>query len=128
MNTLPPAATLRSAPASRTVAAESVEGRGSTKRNALQQATDRTQRRNSVSFALCGVREAARWDKRMRFTALLHHITPALLLASFLDLKRQAAPGLDGVTRQDYYFLGLASEVELLAHLEKLKPQAASQL
>lgn len=26
-----------------------------------------------------------------------------------------------------YYFRGLASEAELLAHLEKLKPQAASQ-
>ena len=88
--------------ASPTVAAESVEGRGSTKGNALQQATVRTQRRNSVSFGLCGVREAARRNKRMRFTALLHHITPELLLSSFLDLKRQAAPGIDGVTWQDY--------------------------
>lgn len=38
----------------------------------------------------------------MRFTALLHHITPELLRASFFDLKRQAAPGIDGVTWQDY--------------------------
>jgi hypothetical protein len=41
------------------VAAESVEVRGSTKGNVVQQATDRTQRRNSVSFGLGGVREAA---------------------------------------------------------------------
>jgi RNA-directed DNA polymerase len=88
--------------ASPTVAAESVEGRGSTKGNALQQATVRTQRRNFVSFGLCGVREAARRDKRMRFTALLHHLTPELLLSSFLDLKRQAAPGIDGLMWQDY--------------------------
>jgi len=88
--------------ASPTVAAESVEGRGPTEGNAAQQATDRTQSRNSVSLGLCGVRLAARRDKRMRFTALLHHITPDLLLSSFQDLKRQAAPGIDGVTWQDY--------------------------
>jgi RNA-directed DNA polymerase len=82
--------------ASPTVAAESVEGRGSTEGNVSQQATDRTQRRKPVSFGLWGVRQAACRDKRMRFTALLHHLTPELLLSSFLDLKRQAAPGIDG--------------------------------
>jgi group II intron reverse transcriptase/maturase len=38
----------------------------------------------------------------MRFTALLHHITPELLRVSFYDLKRKAAPGVDGVTWQEY--------------------------
>jgi group II intron reverse transcriptase/maturase len=38
----------------------------------------------------------------MRFTALLHHVTPELLQASYFDLKRQAAPGVDGVTWQEY--------------------------
>jgi hypothetical protein len=42
------------------------------------------------------VREAARKDKRARFTALLHHVTVDLLRESFLALKRQAAPGVDG--------------------------------
>ena len=84
------------------MAAESVEGRGPTEGNASQQATDRTQSRKPVSLGLCGVRLAARRDKRMRFTALLHHITPELLKACFLDLKRQATPGIDGVTWQDY--------------------------
>jgi RNA-directed DNA polymerase len=94
--------TKRTNNASPTVAAESGEGRGATKGNASQTATDRTQRRVPVSFGLCGVRQAARRDKRMRFTALLHHVTPELLQASFFDLKRQAAPGIDGVTWQDY--------------------------
>lgn len=38
----------------------------------------------------------------MPHAGLLHHITPELLLSSFLDLKRQATPGIDGVTWQDY--------------------------
>jgi hypothetical protein len=46
--------------ASPTVAAESVEGRGATKGNATQTAADRTQRRETVSFGLWGVRQAAR--------------------------------------------------------------------
>ena len=38
----------------------------------------------------------------MKFTALLHHITPSLLVESFYDLKRNAAAGVDGVTWRDY--------------------------
>jgi len=38
----------------------------------------------------------------MRFTALLHHVTPELLRASYFELKRSAAPGVDGMTWQDY--------------------------
>jgi retron-type reverse transcriptase len=63
---------------------------------------NRTQSRKIMSFGLHGVRKAARRDKRMRFTALLHHITPELLQSSFLDLNRQAAPGIDDVTWRDY--------------------------
>jgi RNA-directed DNA polymerase len=36
------------------------------------------------------------------FTALLHHVTIDALRDAFLALKRRAAPGADGVTRQDY--------------------------
>jgi RNA-directed DNA polymerase len=88
--------------ASPTVAAESVEGRGATKGNATQTTAGRTQGRKPASRGLWGVREAARRDKTMRFTALLHHITPELLRASYFDLKRHAAPGVDGVTWQHY--------------------------
>jgi hypothetical protein len=57
--------------ASPTVAAESVEGRGSTKGNVSQTTTDRTQRRSPVSRGLGGVREAVspsltRGKSRMR--------------------------------------------------------------
>jgi RNA-directed DNA polymerase len=51
---------------------------------------------------LLGVREAASRDKRVRFTALLHHVTTKLLMGSFYALKRDAAPGVDGVTWQEY--------------------------
>jgi retron-type reverse transcriptase len=55
-----------------------------------------------VSQGLRGVREAAKERKQERFTALLHHLTVGLLRDSFLALKRQAAPGVDGVTWQEY--------------------------
>ena len=38
----------------------------------------------------------------MRFTALLHHVTVDLLRDSFYALKREAAPGVDGMTWQEY--------------------------
>jgi group II intron reverse transcriptase/maturase len=48
------------------------------------------------------VREAARQDKRARFTTLLHHVTVDLLRDSFYALKRLAAPGVDGMTWPEY--------------------------
>ena len=55
-----------------------------------------------VSSGLGRVREVARRDKDARFTALLHHVTPGLLPRSFDGLKKDAAPGADGVTWRDY--------------------------
>jgi len=55
-----------------------------------------------VSQGLAGVRKAARENKEMKFTALLHHLTIDLLRESFYSLKRKAAPGVDGVTWQEY--------------------------
>ncbi len=49
--------------------------------------TDPTQSRAAVSQGLHGVREAARRDKGLRFTALLHHVHEKLLLDSFYRLK-----------------------------------------
>jgi RNA-directed DNA polymerase len=48
------------------------------------------------------VRKAARKDKRTRFTALLHPVTVGLLWDSYFALKRDAAPGVDGLTRKEY--------------------------
>ena len=38
----------------------------------------------------------------VRFTALMHHVTPHLLIDSFMQLKRTAAAGVDGVTWCEY--------------------------
>lgn len=83
-------------------AAERVEPRAGTKGNAEQPRTQRTQRRASVSPGLDRVRSAAKQRKKEKFTALLHHVTIDRLRAAFLALKRHAAPGVDGVTWQDY--------------------------
>lgn len=82
--------------------AESVERRVGAEGNTNQQSTDRTQCRARVSQALERVRKVARTKKKERFTALLHHVSIDLLRLSFYALKRQAAPGVDGVTWQDY--------------------------
>src|SRR3954466_2745128 len=82
--------------------AEAMERRTEAKENAVQQRTRRAQNRESVSQMLERVREAAKLRKKERFTALFHHITVDLLRLSFFALKRDAAPGADGVTWQDY--------------------------
>ena len=82
--------------------AELVEPRARAKGNANQQSTHRAQDRERVSQALERVRQAARQRKKERFTALLHHVDVDLLRLAFIALKRDAAPGVDGVTWQDY--------------------------
>jgi len=82
--------------------AEGVEGRPLTKENTHQSSTPPTQCGERVSQGLAGVRRAARARKGEKFTALLHHLTTGLLRDSFYALKRQAAPGVDGVTWQEY--------------------------
>src|SRR5262250_676728 len=82
--------------------AEAEEGRARAKENIAQSNTSPTQRGERVSQGLRGVRQAARERKQERFTALLHHVTVGLLRDSFQALKRQAAPGVDGVTWKEY--------------------------
>jgi retron-type reverse transcriptase len=55
-----------------------------------------------VTQALDRVRQAARQRKKDRFTTLLHHVNTASLREAFYALKRRAAPGVDGLTWQDY--------------------------
>lgn len=83
-------------------AAELVEGRESTKGNTQPMAALRTPSRKRASTGLPGVRAAARKDKKMRFTALLHHITIDLLTDSFENLNPKARPGVDYMTWQQY--------------------------
>ena len=83
-------------------AAEPVEGRGSTKGNAEQTLLAPDAVPGKRGIGLWGVRIAANRDKKMRFTALMHHITPEMLEDSYFELKRSAAPGIDGVTWHVY--------------------------
>jgi RNA-directed DNA polymerase len=85
-----------------TAAAEPVERRAGTKGNANQQSTHRAQSRGSVSQALERIRKVARERKKEKFTALLHHINIELLEQAFLELKEDAAPGIDGLTWRTY--------------------------
>jgi RNA-directed DNA polymerase len=82
--------------------AEPVEPRAGTKGNANQQHTGRTQSRETVSQVLARIRQTAREKKKERFTALFHHINVELLRDAFFAIRREAAPGVDGVTWQDY--------------------------
>jgi RNA-directed DNA polymerase len=105
----------REKPANKAVptAAELVERRAGTKGNAGQQSTLRAQDRAGVSQALDRIRQAARHNKKERFTTLLHHINPETLRLAFNALKKDAAPGVDGVTWSDY-------DVDLERKLEAL--------
>ena len=93
--------------------AELVEPRLGTKGNAGQQSTHRSQSRARVTQALDRVRHAARQRKKEQFTALLHHVNVDALRTAFYALKRKAAPGVDGMTWQDY-------EADLELRLEDL--------
>jgi group II intron reverse transcriptase/maturase len=79
-----------------------VEGRTLTKENVGQPNPDWTPSQGSGPSGLDRVREAAKKDGKLRFTALLLHITIELLRDSYSNLKKKAAPGVDGVTWEEY--------------------------
>jgi RNA-directed DNA polymerase len=93
--------------------AEPAEPRAGTKGNAAQGGTLRTLNREGASHGLDRVRKAAREKKKEKFTALLHHITVDSLEEAFRELRKDAAPGVDGVTWEDY-------ETDLGRKLEEL--------
>jgi RNA-directed DNA polymerase len=76
----PPQGPARSTPA------EAVEGRRLAKSNPHQRTMLRTQRRVRMSPQLERIRQAASRDRKMRFTALFHHV-------SRLDTLREAFLG-----------------------------------
>jgi len=82
--------------------AEVVEGRTRTKENTGQSYTPPAQDGRGVSQGLAGVRKVARERKQERFTTLRHHLTTALLRQSYYALRRNAAPGVDGVRWREY--------------------------
>jgi group II intron reverse transcriptase/maturase len=80
-----------------------MEGRGLAKGNLPQQNAFRTPSREEALSALERVRQAARKDKKLRFTALLHHIYNLdTLRMAYFSLKKEAAPGVDGETWRHY--------------------------
>ena len=83
--------------------AEGMEGRGLAKGNLRQQNAPRTPSRPGARSALERVRQAARRERKTRFTALLHHVYDLeTLRTAYLGLKREAAPGVDGETWRHY--------------------------
>ena len=84
-------------------AAEPVEGRGLAKGNLREHDASRTQRRSNAPSALERIREVARREKTVRFTALLHHIYDVeRLRAAYRALEPKAAAGVDGVSWGQY--------------------------
>src|SRR3989442_2863595 len=79
--------------------AEEMKGSGLAKGNLPQQNASR----KYAASALERVRQAAGKDKKLRFTALLHHIfTLETLRMAYYRLKKEAAPGVDGETWRHY--------------------------
>jgi len=82
--------------------AEDAEERPLTKENMERPNPCRTQSRESGPSGLEHVRRVAKGNEKTQFTALLHHVTIDQLRGSYYKLKKRAAPGVDGMTWQDY--------------------------
>jgi group II intron reverse transcriptase/maturase len=98
---------------------ERVEGRGLAKENLREGSVCRTQSRESTTSTIERVRQAARKDRRQKFTALFHHVYDVgQLREAYLGLERRAAAGVDGETWQQY---GQHLEENLQGLSERLK-------
>jgi len=82
--------------------AEAVEGRGLPEGNTAGEPRPGRSAGQGVSSDLDRVRLAARRDKDVRFTALLHHVSVDRLREAYRAISPDAAPGVDGVTWRDY--------------------------
>lgn len=67
------------------------------------------------------ITEKAKCDKRLKFTALIHHINEDNLVACYHELKRDKASGIDGVTVEAY---GKDLERNVYNLVERLKTKA----
>jgi RNA-directed DNA polymerase len=90
--------------------AEVVEGRRPAKGNAASETRPGRGAGLGVSSDLDRVRQVARRDKQVRFTALLHHVSVDRLREAYRALRPDAAAGVDGVTWREY---GLDLEANL---------------
>lgn len=92
----------KSANKGKAIPAELMEESTLAERNLEQEAAHRTQNRECASIRLDRVRQRAETDRTIRFNNLFSLLRADLLRASFYELKRNAAPGLDGVRWQEY--------------------------
>src|SRR5450755_379800 len=82
--------------------AEVVEGRGLPEGNTAGETRPGRSAGLGVSSDLDRVRQVARKDRDVRFTALLHHVSVDRLREAYRAISPNAAPGVDGVTWRDY--------------------------
>ncbi len=82
--------------------AEAVEERGWAKGNTDDPTRPGRRAGLGGKAGLDRVREVARKDKEVRFTALLHHVDVPRLWAAYAAINPQASPGVDKVTWEDY--------------------------
>jgi RNA-directed DNA polymerase len=87
-----------------------VEGRGLPEGNTASEPRPGPSAGQGVSSDLDRVRQVARKDRDVRFTALLHHVSVDRLREAYRAISPSAAPGVDGVTWGDY---GLDLEANL---------------
>lgn len=102
-----------------------MEGRGRPEDGLSERTEDRTQCRTLLPPSLARVHEAASRDKRIRFTALLHHVNVEALGRAFARLKRSAAAGVDGETVATYEW-GLSEKLQALCdrvHRRRYRPE-----
>src|SRR6266508_6345542 len=98
--------------------AEAVEGRGLAKGNTTGTTRSGLRAGMRVSHGLDRVRDIARKDKAVKFTALLHHVSVESLRNAYLALRPQAAPGVDGTTwRSEEHTSELQSRGHLVCRL-----------
>lgn len=82
--------------------AEIVEKSPPAKGNCIQTTVTSTQRLKEALIGLDRVREAAKRDKNLRFSNLLHHIDIKLLHSAYKSLNPKAVAGIDEVTWKEY--------------------------
>ncbi len=110
--------------------AESMEPRRATKENMDQTPKSRTQCREIEVSGLERVRQRSKSQPKERMTTLMHHLTVAALWSAYDRLKRNAAPGVDGVTWQEYGEDLIARLTELHQRLQsnRYRPQPSRRV
>jgi RNA-directed DNA polymerase len=83
-------------------AAEAAEGSGPAKGNTASESRPGLSAGQGALSGLDRVRRVAQKDREARFTALLHHVDLDRLRVAYWALEPKAAPGVDGVTWEDY--------------------------